>query len=465
MQSGLQGRHHSPITNALHFRLFKPQKQFPSEKVYLCGTLPQLGDMDLEDSVQMTEISDGIFTYDLQVPGDFSVDQFKFTFYLLGSSGDRPQVFKWDGQCDTTVENKLGNLHEYTFENLWKGTGIPEMGSQQGIQQQQPIKQQPIQQQSQLPLSGLQQSPMQSGIQQRSPFQQGIQQQMPIQSQGMIPQQQISPFLWYQSSSLQQPSFQSGMQPSSLQSDIQKPTVRSEESLKKPLNLRHVYPSFVGGDSKVKDSSLNFDKDFGTKRTMGQDLKQHKFDQKPREQVRTGGIGKVNPLRWDDQARNVTDKLVQKLEKSRSRIDQLDPSSFDDLYSYSDDWSKNSVKDQRRQWIYRYRDLLDSTINQARNLRMEIYRITPKQQNQQYSNGITDVVYNTLETVGNVAMHPISTIENVASTAANVAMHPISTAEKVAESAMQTGQSVLYTVEDKLGLYHPSTQAQSTKAI
>jgi len=214
---------------------------------------------------------------------------------------------------------------------------------------------------------------------------------------------------------------------------------------------------------------------------MREDLKPKKLDldkhhyQKPREQIhtQTHGIGKVNPLRWDDQARKVTDKLVQKLEKARSRIDQLDPSSFDDLYSYGDNWSKQSVSDQRKQWVYRYRDLLDSSINQARNLRMEIYRITPKSQHQQQSTGgITDVVYNTLETVGNVAssaanaaMHPIETVENVASSAANMAMHPISTVEKVAESALQTGQSVLYGVEDKLGIYHPTTQAQSTKAI
>lgn len=404
----------------------------------------------MESAIQMNELSEGIWGYDLQLPGDFSVDNFQYTFYLLGMSGDKPELFKWDGQCDTKVENRIGNFQEYLFENIWNGTGIPQqLSGQQNLQQQgvsqrgfqqmqpqvgqqsegqvQPMQQQQGQQQSQF--QGQQMQPQFQG-QQIQPQLQGqqIQSQQQDWPREIQTQQNVSPFLWYQ------PTVQSQPQ-TSLQQPLQQPIQQSQfqqvpfqQGLKQGFDREQIKP------------------------------KKMDFDNRSQIPIQQQGIKRrehetIKPNRWDDQARLVTDKLIQNLEKSRNKLDLLDPVSFDDLTSYSDSYSKNSIRDQRKQWVYRYRDLLDSTLNQARNLRLEIYRISPKSQETQQTDNtapIKGVVYGAVETVGNVA-----------STLGNAVLHPISTTEKVAESAMHTGQSVLNTVEDKLGIAHPTRETRA----
>lgn len=415
-QSGFQSSQQSQPCFALHFRLFKPQKHFQNEKIYLCGSISQLGGMLQENSVCMKQLSDGIFGFDLQLPGEFSIDNFQYTFYVLGQEGENLQLFKWDGQCDTKVENKIGNFHEFLFENLWNGMGIQQQLPGQQVHQKQGLQsfQEPLQQQN-----------LTQGFQQPQ-FQEEIQATWPRELQT---QSQVSPFVWYSQAPVQQAVA------------IAKPV---EQAIQQPAIQQVQQPSFQQ-KSQMQTAPLNLKSDqFGSKG----------FDQKLQQQGvkrRDIEMEKLKTNRWDDQARNATDKLIQNLEKSRNKLDLLDPSGFNDLYSYSDDWSKDSIKDQRKQWIFRYRDLLDSSINQARNLRMEIYRISPKNQEQTGSTGIKEVVYGAVETVGNVA-----------STVASAAMHPITTTEKVAETALHTGQSMLNTMEDKLGFVHPTRE---TKAV
>lgn len=444
-QMGSQGQQNVHPTNALHFRLFKPQKHFQNEKVFVCGSVPQLGGMSLDNSIQMNQLSDGIYGFDLQLPGDFSVDNFQYTFFLLGQSGEGNQLFKWDGQCDTKVENRIGNLQEYLFENIWNGMGVPQQipgqqsGNQQGVSSQQPNQQFQSNQLGQ-PSSQIGQGQFQQ--QQSNQFQQ------PQMQGGGWPrevesQQNVSPFLWYQQtptqSQIQQPSQQFQQSPIQQQSLQQKP-IQQSQFQQAPIQ------------QGISDIGIGRRPGFEQEQFRS---KQTEFDRPIQQGVkrREHDLGKPKLSRWDDQARKVTDKLIQNLEKARNKLDLLDPTGFDDLYSYSDEMSKNSIRDQRKQWIYRYRDLLDSTLNQSRNLRMEIYKISPKQQQTQSTSNtpIKDVVYGAVETVGNVA-----------STMASAALHPITTTEKVAETALHTGQSVLNTVEDKLGFSHP---ARETKAV
>jgi hypothetical protein len=444
-QMGMQGQQNVHPATALHFRLFKPQKNFQNEKVFVCGSVPQLGGMSLEKAIQMNQLSDGIYGFDLQLPGDFSVDNFQYTFFLLGQSGEGNQLFKWDGQCDTKVENRIGNFQEYLFENIWNGMGTPQQipGQQSGIQQGISSGQQQLQ-------SGQIEQPSQFG---QGQFQPNVQSQLQSnqfqqpQMQGGWPreiesQQNVSPFGWYHQTPVQQSQQLLQQQPTQQQQLRQQP-------LQQPLQQFQQAPIQQGIS------------DVGTGRFQKPGFEQEQFRPKQMEferpiqqqGVKRRDLGKQKQNRWDDQARKVTDKLIQNLDKARNKLDLLDPNGFDDLYSYSDEMSKDSIRDQRKQWIYRYRDLLDSTLNQSRNLRMEIYKISPQQQQSQTTSStpIKDVVYGAVGTVGNVA-----------STMASAALHPITTTEKVAETALHTGQSVLNTVEDKLGFSHPTRE---TKAV